>query len=406
MALKIKCMVNAVVGVLVVSATALANASDLRPKVVSDYEMPGVGYLNIAVVDDVLGLAELERRACIVKASEAQLHFIRAMYDDFVRRHNELMDREASVHVALAAGLSAQWKLTGSGSSELVESAKTLERHGIRLRRQLEMLEQELITTIEPILALEQAAFVEAARQRAARRQHRIFPLVVRWADVDLRDVWEDAALPLAGPEDIEAAEAILAGYDQGLTALLRRYTDAKIDFRMQTRDSRLYLSQSATSYADHRAIFERLAARKLDAGRRIRALNEQTLGSMVDQISDEAGAALLARARATAFPELYPDPTALHGLVGGLLDDRGVPMEQKSDLTALFQTYVQAYRRACEELEAMCVEWGDRTEGGETGYEPQLLPQTIKPLLDERDAISRRWLEKMRVVVGADLVD
>lgn len=56
------------------------------------------------------------------------------------------------------------------------------------------------------------------------------------------------------------------------------------------------------------------------------------------------------------------------------------------------YQSYAAEYALICNELESMCIEWGDKSTQGVVGYEPQFLTDALDPLLRKRDEVSEKW--------------
>jgi hypothetical protein len=379
-------------------------AEHIRPNAITAYQSPGTGYMNVSVPEQALLPREVQTWRRLLAASDEQMHFIWLMYERFVEQHNAVMDREAPVHLAEAAALAATWRASRTTSTpEYSEIAHLVDRSGARLRRQLEQLEHELVDVIEPILTPAQAERLSVLRARAARRQYRFMPGFVRWADVDLSEFWEEI-VELALPAERHAVDAVLAGYESNLTALVRRQTETKLESRSKGRRNWLRVTQGQMSMEEHRQEYASMGARKLDAGRRIRLLNQTTLSAITEHVSDEVGTSLIIAVKTAVFPELYPDPTDPLAIVAALLGHPELDLELKEVVSVLSGVFSEQYARTCDRLEAACIEWGDRTEAGDPmGGQPLDL---LTPLLEEREALSRQWLRELEKTVGPAVLE
>jgi hypothetical protein len=377
-----------------------------EPKTFYSFLSMGTGYANNLLANDVLRPNELDRWARILNASEAQAEFMRIQYEQFVHRHNDVMDREAPRYLELSAQLSIHIREEGIGSQVVAEVNDQLSRLGNRFRSQLEGVEREFIDSLAPVLTEEQRPRLEILRLEATRRQFGFVRNQVRWADIELRRVWEAVDPSIPSPREIAAIERILLPYEIALTNDARRQADAFSEMTRRLPRYHFQRTEGTITFAEFLERHDRVLAGVADASRRIASLNVRTLEQIEQAVSKELSAMIWQLAREEVFPELYPDGAAIHELFDKLANDHQLGEEIRVAVVSLGRLYSAAYEEERRSIEAFCVDWGERGAAGEVGYAPQNLLDALEPLLEERTELSRRWLVMLVEHVGIEALN
>jgi hypothetical protein len=378
-----------------------------EPRTIWDYAVEMGAGSNMSIPRASLRHEDIERWAELLVASEPQLAFIRQRYVEFVERHNAFVDQEAPQYLSLTHELTAVWRKEGVSTPNFARKVEQVDRANLRMRRQLTALEHTLIDSFTQILTPEQQGRLDTLRHEATRRNCRTFHTdgFGRWLGVELRAVWDESGAMLASPAEREHVSSILDGYEAQLTSLVCGYADLQFQRRTELAKNRVAREHGTISLSESHARYARIMRARLAASRRIRRLNEDTVSRIADSLSIEPASAFVQSAKEAAFPELYPDPAAMLDLTNAIAADEKIDAHIRDTIVAGFNQFKIDYDRICDELEAICVLWGDRTEEGIAGYSMQFLPDALEPLLTERTELSLRYLEKLHELLGPDVL-
>jgi hypothetical protein len=360
---------------------------------------------NMDVPRRPLQRSEVERWGHILNASDAQRQFMLIEYERFVERHNAFMDLEAPGYLALGQKLAEVIQTEGVSSPAVVELGREVDQANVRLRNQLIAVENSFIDTIEPILTPEQAERVPLLRHDARRRNCRTFRSFMRWIDIELRDIWTATVAEMASPEYARHVEAILADYEPQLTALICRRADLQFELRAELRANRIARTEGVITFAEANARYQRIMRRRLEADRAVRQLNEATAERIASALPEDLGSAFVVATKQAVFREVYPDRTQVHEFMNRVADDDEIGDDQRFIVSQWRDAYAVEHKRLCDELESLCVEWGERSSEGISGYQIQFLSDALKPLLEERTELSLRYLEKLHELLGPDVL-
>lgn len=361
--------------------------------------------LNANVPRRSMPATDVERWAKLLDASDAQFRFMKIMYEQFVQEHNEYLDREAPIYFMLGAELSELHDYKRPPSPEFLARAEDRDRASTRIRQDLIAIEHRFIASFESALTEEQLPRTEILRMEATRRGCRTYFSRSRWADIELRRVWEDAALTYASQDERERVEMILAEYERQLTPLICQRSDMVFEVRRGLTARQLAVEAGDISHAEAANRYRQIMERRLNASTRIRSLNEATVGRIVHVLSDEVASVFASSAWQAAFPELYPDHTALHGLFALMIADEDFDDDEADRVASLFPEYSRRYDALCHQLETICIEQGDKSEAGISGYESQFLASALSPLLTDRKELSIQWFDLLIEQFGDDVL-
>ncbi len=327
------------------------------------------------------------------------------MYELFVKHHNEYMDREAPKYLVQSAALAEVMKAEGLDSPATYELRKKVDHSNVNMRRELMALEDWFIDSLEAVLAESQIERAVLLRDEAKRRNHRTFRTYGRWRDIELRQVWEQHGANDASPGEAELVESFLADHERRLTVLICRQSDYEYEARLKLADNRMARLTGASTPHNSMAVYERIMAKRRNLAERVRLLHEQTMRNIVAVISPALAEHFRGSACQLAYPEIYPDPDELHQLFVAVTADQSVEASRRAAAAAVLEEYTVAHMRMCKDMESLCNEWAEMTEGGISGYEPQFLGAALQPLIKERDQLSQRYMRTLEEIVGADLV-
>jgi len=152
-------------------------------------------------------------------------------------------------------------------------------------------------------------------RREATCRQCRLGRHRLRWADIELRDVWEQVDPVVPSPAETLAIENILDRYEVELTQASCRYAEALIAWSSRLRRYHAERHHEQISSDEFLQKHDRVNAELASASRRIAELNVTTLEHIERTVSAETAQSIWRLAREAAFPEVYPDDTAIHDL-------------------------------------------------------------------------------------------
>ncbi|HRQ76420.1 MAG TPA: hypothetical protein PK098_10930 [Phycisphaerales bacterium] len=380
----------------------VANADE--PKTFFHYMPPeGGSFANLDVTQSLLREVDVHRWARFLHASDAQRTFIVALYTRFLDHHNDVMDRLAPDFLAQAAALVELGRRAGTESREYVDATADLDQFGRRLRQQLLEVELDFINSFEHILTEEQSGRLEVLRYEARRRHCRIFRSLMRWSDIELRQIWAASAQPQASPEEANLVDAMLVDYERRLTSLVCRCADEMYVRRLALLENRLAQDQGVVTLDESRARYRQIINRKLAVARPIGLLNAQTARLIAAAVSEEVAVEFVAAAKRAVFPEIYPDRSALHQVFHDVANHSDLSRDQQDAVAALFDAYQNEHTRINDRLEELCAEWGEKGDEGVMGYQPQFLSRALRPILDERTELSSIYQQRLEEIVGSD---
>jgi hypothetical protein len=378
--------------------------------------------MNMSVPLRALTIRKVEQWADILGVSEAQRLFMLAEFERFVEKNNAFVDREAPGYIDIGKEMWVIRQQREHKTWEFYELGRKLDRESARLRRELTALELGLINAIEFMLTPEQRARVPIITNESRRRNCRVSMLTtIRWADVELRDIWHGSgaelyapiapapratpAAELATPAESRLVDVILTEYEARLTSHICRMADLQLEARGKLAANRTARNLREISSAEGRAEYQRIRENLLQVFQQVRLINEQAVERIASALSNEASSVFIHAAKMAAFPELYPDDAALHELFAALTNDDALDERQQKLAIALQHGYLSQYSRKCHELEAFCIEWAEQNTRGINGYQIQFLPRELKPMLDERIELSRRYVEDTLAHLGPGIL-
>jgi hypothetical protein len=398
--------IGIVVSLLTLSGSLGESVRAAEPRTMVDYVREYGGGANMNVPIDPLRPADLDRWSDILNASEAQQQFMRIEYQAFVDAHNAYLDREAPRYLGMTVEFWDVVQAEGLSSWALVEIMRKLDQASDRVRRELTAIELEMIDKLAPILTEEQIERLDILRLESRRRNCRTFISFGRWADVELRLVWDASGRPAASPAELERAETILLDYERQLTPLICRQSELEFRTRQDLLQNRINRNEGTVTFEEGTTRYIQIQNRRGDAARDVRLLHERTTDHIAAVVSDEVAASFITAAKEVAYPELYPDPTDLKLLISTVQNDLSPEDATFGVLQELWNRYSVEYERTCNDLESLCVKWGDKASRGVSGYQIQFLPEALKPLLAERIELSRRYLTKLHEHLGPEVLE
>lgn len=382
----------------------VANAAE--PKTLFQYMPPeGGSFVNLDVPQRHLRKVDVQRWADFLNMSDAQRTFITMLHAQFVDNHNEVMDRFAPEFLAQAAALAELGHRVGTESREYADATADLDHFGRRMRQQLLEVELGYINSFEHILTEEQTGRLEVLRHEARRRHCRIYRTLIRWSHVELREIWSASALLIASPEEATFVDAVLGDYERRLTSLVCRCADEMYVRRLALLENRLAQDQGVVTFDESRSRYRQIVNRKLAVARPIGLLNAQTARLIAAAVSEDVAVEFVAAAKRAVFPEIYPDHSTLHDVFHGLLNHSDLDQDQRAAVIVMFDAYEREYTQLNDQLESLCVEWGEKAEEGIMGYQPQFLSRALRPLLDERAELSSTYQQHLEEIVGSALL-
>lgn len=197
----------------------------------------------------------------------------------------------------------------------------------------------------------------------------------------------------------------ILEDYENRLTPLLQQRAVAFWSIASETHKLLHQMEEGLIVSADFHARHRTIMTRHAQPSRRAREVTEEAVRRAVDLLSPNAHAEFIMLAKSEAFPELYPDHSAPHRLFDSLMRCSELDPGSMEIVEDHYQSYAAEYASICNELESMCIEWGDRSTQGVVGYEPQFLADALDPLLKKCDEVSEKWKLALDEALGQDAV-
>lgn len=380
--------------------------ADEKPATLVDYVEMGVGYTNLAIADSPLPADELSEWVRILNASEAQENYLRAMYHDFVTRHNAFMDEAAPRYLAKSAELSKMRPpSSGEQSPEFVAALESFHQEGGRMQRRLARIELDLVDLLVPQLYEKQLPRLEILRNRATRRQMRTFPNLLRWSDVELSTHWYAIDSELISSEESEAIDLVLFDYETQLTRRYRRLHDAFWGRMLSIARLWNQAHEGVISFAERRERYVALQESKVDTSLEVGRLNRQTLETIKRMVSDEIADLFTARVLAAVFPEIYPDETALDELFEALIESESIDPEEKEVIAGTFAHYRLQADRINAELEKFCEDFARRGVEGDQRYFPQFFEGAFAEESRRRIDFAAGQVEHLIEIVGEEVV-
>jgi len=387
----------------VVSNEALAD----QPRVLSDYmstDYVGVSLVNPALPVQALRQQDVDRWVRMLNASEAQSQFMQLHYNQFVKSHNEYMDSQLKAYIAQSSALVSA-STSGGYDDAYVDEMRSLRSTSMRICRELAQLEHDFIDALKPILTDDQRDQLEILRLEGTRRSFRTFSNHVRWADVELRQMW--GATDIDVDFAIEATvQEILAEYESQLTSLVQVQAQAHSDRPIQIIPLLIRYRSGMVSDSGFTASYRRIHGRFLNAGLAIRALTETTLEQLQQTLPPSAAQALARQVKQHVYPELYPDPTKLHQLFEAVLGAEDLKAQWLNYLEPMLADYQDRYAQICDRMEALCIEWSDKGQLGEPDYHDADFPAALEPLLNDRRALAVTTLQSLNDIVGEEFLE
>jgi hypothetical protein len=140
-------------------------------------------------------------------------------------------------------------------------------------------------------------------------------------------------------------------------------------------------------------------------ANDRVREVTQQAVKQAEVSLSPEIARQFVYEAKWAAFPDLYPDATALRPLFLALTKDTTFDEEQRKLFASLQTAYETEYGSLCSQAEAFCIDWSDHESRGINGYQHQFLQAKVDSFLESRKALDEKWLAKLNDALGEDVV-
>lgn len=326
-----------------------------KPRTFSDYAHEFGPGMNMNVPKAALSLDDLECWAHILMTSTEQTHLIQVMYARHVERHNAFMDREAPQYCAQSAELHALMRAEGQSTPGVVAFARQVDRENARMRRELTLLEHAFIDEISPFLADHQLDRLPLARAESTRRNCRTFLTFGRWANMELRDIWHASSVDLISLEEQEQLTKVFDDYEMRLTPLVCRQADFELEARSRLGENRIAMNSGTIPGDVGQSIYLNVIKQRRENARRVRLLHEQTLSAVVHMLGTKRAFPFLQAAKQAAYPELHPDPDALHAVFDALVRDQTLEDDLRFEIASLADEYQHAHQHACIALEAVC---------------------------------------------------
>ncbi|HRP64318.1 MAG TPA: hypothetical protein PK400_13540 [Phycisphaerales bacterium] len=377
-----------------------------RPRTFFDYAREYGSGLNVSVPGKPLTADVISQWGVILEASDAQLQFMHRTHQEFVQRHNAYLEREAPRYLPLTTELADLWKTIGPSTPEVAAQMKKVDQANVRLRNDLIALEHAYIDSIQPALTPEQSEKTILLRLEATRRNCRTFWTMARWSHLELRTVWQQSVEADATPQERFEIEAILLDYEHRLTPLVCRRADVQFEIRLRLTENRIASQQGLYSSDVRASRYRAIMRRQLDAALSERSVHEQASRRILETLREGVAVRFDAAVKQAVFPELYPDPAALHDLMQSIASNVDVSDDVQRVAVLILQEYNEHYRQLCRVLESICIEYGDRSEEGIPGFEAQRLPGALREPLEERLQLSREYLVRLTHLVGAEIME
>jgi hypothetical protein len=255
------------------------------------------------------------------------------------------------------------------------------------------------------ILTEEQVERLPLLRNEAKQRQFYSPPMVLPWSQVHARSMWEELDRTSVSHDVSEQVEAILWEFEHALTPLLQRMTTAywnnPIEIQKLLLDSRAGL----ISPDEFHSRYDRVRDPYVRTLRSVRRLKETTIERIAGTLEGEAADAFRDRARAAAFPRMYPDPRAAHAIFNSVIADTDIDGDSTIAASALFADYRTRYDLVNREMERFYVDWGEQHALNRDGFRTQHLPEALAPFVERREELSLESLQQLAEAVGEDVL-
>jgi hypothetical protein len=145
-----------------------------------------------------------------------------------------------------------------------------------------------------------------------------------------------------------------------------------------------------------------RLLRPEVEAGKRIHDLNRRFVDLLAAQLPDEPGRELRRRFLEATYKPIYPNPYDIEEGLNDLRAIKDLAEEQREDLTALLQQYVEQRRQLDRRMIDRYMEWKDKTARLQ-GYNPDKLEiyrRDMQELQTQRLTLAQTQLELARNIL------
>lgn len=276
-------------------------------------------------------------------------------------------------------------------------------------------IERRMFDELAPILAEGQLPLLERVHNLRQRRlydeAHSMYPGAMLDLTLILHEIEQKRGEPIM-PTDPEMFQALLTEYDGTLTTFARqRY---EVDRRSSRKLIRIMGESQELQYTAEdietvrprlRELSEerlRLLQPEVEAGKRIHDLNHRFVDLLAGQLPDEPGRELRRRFREATYKPIYPNPYDIEKGLNELLAIEDLSDEQREDLAALLQGYLQQRRQLDRRMIERYMQWKDKTARLQ-GYDPrawELYRQEMQDFQAQRLAAARRHLELAKEIL------
>jgi len=374
-----------------------------RARTLAEQMRLGQGYTGLTN-PDALQMDDVQRWGRMLQVSQSQLDHMMVKYAEFVDRHNKVIDEQGAQYRELCA-LVGTLDSEGWDAPGLIPAMKQAEVERRKLQNELERLENEYIDSFVPVLNDEQIDLLYLLRNEASRRQSRSFHVFTKWANVDLRVLWDALLTEDVPHEDAAVINRILLEYEVAVTSMWQRAADCHWRGVIDIAD--LFADIRSGRLADGAEEIRRYQAARNPYGEafeRLRHATERAVADAEAQLSAPSAKRFVLEAKIASFPEFYPDMSCLDQLFEKLAVCDELKSADRKSVLEMHAAYRLEYSQACRELEALRVHWGDQQTRGVDGYQ-QFMAEAIQPLIEKREAVSTKWLQLLRDHFGADLI-
>ncbi len=244
----------------------------------------------------------------------------------------------------------------------------------IDVAEQIRSLQQRISAAVQQIIHAERIAlFDEMAsvlidphltdlnivRARRMRDVYKVVGSCLDGASVDLSELFpgtidiENALAPAAR----NVCRETLTIYEGELTELHRRHHDAKR--ALMTRGPMLKAAQQAADDSQRQqSQYDELLDRVLDAERSILELNERYLPTIYEHLPEDVAAIFADAYHVQAYPQVYPNPYDLSGVIAAACALEGLTEKQREELKAIRDLTSQQQERICSAMSQEALEW------------------------------------------------
>lgn len=288
-----------------------------------------------------------------------------------------------------------------------------IEREYEALIGQVDALEDSFKSNVLLILTEEQRQFVPRMERGLVRVRAERDDLQLPEGNIDLVDLIDGLGLSASDYSAVEAAflneyepeyiRLLLESHDAFIARRIAYWDVYDIQYRIETEDLNEWEKKQLRDEAAD--IEKRIGRPRIAAAERLVEFNRRSLARLLEVLTAEQYGEIHRRYYASAYPELYPDPTSADILYAAALAIEGLDADQREAIEALYVAWSSQYDAMSESMaEAVFYRYWSTYAGRPSRIgNGQDLWEVLKERGYEREALNARQIQPLRGLLTAE---